>query len=65
VESPSRRPLQVITSNVTERTFSLEHQAVSVSMAKAIDVVWVKEEVRCKVAMMRESEVEGLGWRGR
>lgn len=34
---PWRHPLQVMTSNVTERTFSLEHQAVSVSMAQAID----------------------------
>lgn len=63
---PSRHPLQVITSNVTERTFSLKHQAVLVSMAKAIDgYVWLREDVRCKVVMMRQRKRGGgLGLAG-
>jgi hypothetical protein len=34
---PSRLPQQAVTGNVTERTFSLKHQADLISTAGAVD----------------------------
>jgi hypothetical protein len=55
-----------MTGNVTERTFSLEHQAGLVSTAGAVDVFWGELVKVCnKVVTLKQRKRSGeQGWVG-